>query len=474
MKLSVLIEELSDIKTENFYEQEISDISVNSNNVISGSIFVAIVGSVYDGHNFIYDAYRRGARTFVITEYVSLPGDSVIIYSKNTRKTVAELCSKMCGNPEREIVFVGVTGTKGKTTTSYILSELLRFRGIENILVGTLGVSGVVKIETLNTTPDPTVLFRLLSDALAKDIRVAVLEVSSQALKDFRVYGITFDYLIFTGLSKDHIDEKEHPTRADYISSKRLLFTSYGARIAVVNYDDPYSAYMSSGIPRVIKCGFSKGAQYEIKEFFDSKDGSVYMLSDRLVRSSLAGAYNARNTALALAVAYEMTGADISELSAPLEKLAVPGRFEVYQVEGRNVIIDYAHNYESLREVISLAYRLYGGRMFCVFGSVGGRSRDRRRELANAAEKYADFSVITSDDSRLEPPISICADIYSHFSDKTKAKIITERAEAIKYALEESRVGDTVMLLGRGHETEMISGGRKIHFSDSEFIRSIM
>ena len=365
---------------------------------------------------------------------------------------------------------IGITGTKGKTTTSVILSKIFDGAGIKNIVIGTLGALSDKHRETHNTTPEPTVLFSLLREAADSGAEVAILEVSSQALKDFRVWGINFTCVAFCGIAPDHIGEFEHPTFFDYVHSKRRLFSDYGARSAVVNFDDPYSIYISLDVPKVVKCGFLESDGLVIEKFKDSPHGSEFLLDGVRVKSSLHGMYNARNTAMAIAIAREVCQISISEAARYVKEVRVAGRFEQRILDGKNVIVDYAHNAESFREVITLCRGLFCGRIICVFGSVGDRSYNRRKELALSAEKYADFSVITSDNPGYEFPLSICADIYSAFKDKTKAKIIVSREEAISYAISEAKSGDTVLLLGKGHESVMNVGGKAIPFSDSELI----
>lgn len=470
----MLVSVLSDVSVKNFYEQEIMGVAANSESVAHGWIFVAIEGSKADGNNFIADSYCRGARVFVTSKKTCAHKDCVYIFSNFPRKTLAELCSAFCENPEKRLQFVGITGTKGKTTTSVILSEILSGAGIKNTVIGTLGVMSHKYIKTQNTTPDPTVLFPILKESAESGVKVVIIEVSSQALKDFRVWGIRFSCVAFTGIGIDHIGEFEHPTFLDYVRSKSLLFSEYGARCAVVNSDDEYSCYMSSEVPEVIRCGFSETDGLVIKGFKDASDGAEFFLDGVRVQTSLPGVYNARNVAMAIALAQKISGISLSEASCYVKKLRVSGRFERKTVDGKNVIVDYAHNSDSFREIISLCRRLYGGRIICVFGSVGGRSFARRKELAYSAEKYADFSVITSDNPGDEFPLSICADIYSAFCDKTKAKIIVSRKTAILYAISEASLGDTVLLLGKGHETFMNIGGKKVPFSDSQVVDSLL
>ena len=473
MKLSKLVNGINDIKIYNFRDLEITSVTADSDRCRPGSLFVAICGSRLDGNDFIESAYRRGARVFVSSRKFEASHDGVFIYSEKPRKTLAELCANLNGNPEKKLLFVGITGTKGKTSTLYLLSDMLRGAGVRNVAVGTLGVTGEINAETNNTTPDPTVLFSLFKNAYRRGIRVVLLEVSSQAIKYYRVFGIPFDTVVFTGIGRDHIGEFEHPTFSDYLHSKRALFSGYGAKRAIVNADDHYSAYMASDVPRVVKCGFSLNSDYKISDFKDSPFGATFLLNNVSISSSLPGEYNARNTALALATAKEITGLPISQISKHISASAVPGRFEYFNLCGKNIVIDYAHNKDSMSEIIALSKRLFGKRIICVFGSVGERSYARRSELACITEGAADFSVITSDNPGYEFPLSICADIYAEFKDKTKAKIITDREEAIYYAVNMAEVGDAVLILGKGHEAFMNISGRNIPYSDASVVEKI-
>lgn len=470
MKLSKLIEGINDIRVEKFRDVEITSVTADSDRCRAGSVFVAVCGSHFNGNDFIESAFERGSRVFVTSEKVDTKHQSVIIYSKNARKTLAELCANLNGNPEKKLLFVGITGTKGKTSTACFLSDTLSRTGVKNVVVGTLGIRGDFYAETKNTTPDPTVLFPLLKNVYRRGIKVVIIEVSSQALKDYRVYGIPFDCVVFTGIGRDHIGEFEHPTFSDYLSSKRSLFSSYGAKRAIVNADDSYSMYMAADIPRVQKCGFSSKSDYLINDFSDSIGGSEFKINGISVVCPLPGVYNARNVTLALAAAKEITGYSVSRLSKHISSAIVPGRFDYIDLSGKNIVIDYAHNKESVTEIINLSKRLFGNKIICVFGSVGERSYPRRRELACVTEKLADFSVITSDNPGFEFPLSICADIYAEYKDKTKAKIITDRESAICYAINEAKIGDAVLILGKGHETFININGKRIPFSDAGVI----
>ena len=467
MKLSKLLSELCESEIQNFREVEITKISQSSKKCSKTTLFVAIKGAKRDGHDYIDEAYSRGVRVFLCAKKVYGYEDAVIIYSKNTRKDMATLCSVLAGRPERHLILVGITGTKGKTTTVYILSKILEHFNVKNLTVGTLGIDNKTSASAHNTTPDPTVLFPALKRALRSGAKVALLEVSSQALKDLRIYGIAFDYVAFTGLGRDHIGIYEHPDFSDYLRAKRSLFTSYGAKRAVVNFDDAYSSYMSAGVPNVIRCGFSHGADLRIDAYSDREAGAEFTVSGEAVKTTLVGKYNATNMTIALAIAGAILDVPYKCILSSLCEVNIPGRFERHKYRGIRVIVDYAHNENSFTEVIGLARRLFGGRIISVFGSVGERSFHRRGELARVSEKMSDFSVITADTSGQEYTLSICSEIYSAYSDKTLAKIITDRREAIKYALGVAKAGDTVLLLGKGHEKS--DDG----LSDGEFIDRI-
>ena len=476
MKLSKLLESVFEIKYAPFKDVEVSSVFDDSRKCETGSVFVAISGHSFDGHSYVNDAYKNGARVFVLSKRIKMPNDIVVIYSKNTRKTLAEMCASINEHPEKNLVCVGVTGTKGKTTTTVFLSKILSRLGIKNISVGTLGIAETGSFdaaETQNTTPSPPVLFSALRKAYENGARVACIEVSSQALKDFRVYGIPFQFVAFTGLSRDHIGGAEHTDMSDYVRSKRILFLGNSIKSAVVNSDDSYSMHISSAVAHVVKCGFSDNANFKITDFYDSNGGADFYVNGVKVKTLLPGAYNATNISIALALATEITGKSLKSAARFVDGVKVKGRFESFIIDEKNVIVDYAHNGDSFQKIISLSRRLFSGRVICVFGSVGQRCFDRRRELAETAEKYADFSVITSDNSGYELPLGICADIYSHFADKTKAKIIVKRDEAITYAVKEAKSGDCVLILGRGHEEKIDVCGKSIAFSDAEFIKQL-
>lgn len=449
---------------------EINEICDNSAMCGEGKIFVAIKGNRLDGNDYMLDAHTRGARVFITEkEHVEL-SDSIVITVKNARKTLAVLCARLYGNPERRMKIIGITGTKGKSTTGFLLSRILKKFSVDNIFIGTFGIIGEINTQTRNTTPSPPVVFKALADAYKKGIRVALIEVSSQSLKDFRIYNIPFKVTVFTSLGFDHVGKYEHKTRREYISAKHTLFTSYGTKIALVNGDDAYSSFISSGAPMTYKCGFCAHNDIIIKDFTETDFGSSFNIGDTHVKSSLRGKFNSINLTLSMMSASLILKKTIREISPAVSDISVDGRFEEYYINFRHIIIDYAHTPESFSAVSAIARQLYGGRQIAVFGSVSDRAYERRALLAKSAERLFDFSIITGDDLNGEEARGICEEIASHFSRSENRMVIPDRRKAIEAALSISNRGDVVLLLGKGHEKSIVNNGIKEFFSEKEIV----
>lgn len=471
MKLSKLLGSVSGTTKNSFFDVEITSVTEDSKRCVDGSLFVAIKGSKHNGASFIEEARRLGAKAFIVEKGMPVRDLKNVFFVDNPRKTLAEVCASFYGHPERKLRLIGITGTKGKTTTAVALSKILGSIGIKNIALTTVGVFGIESERAPNTTPSPSFIFPLLKRALQCGVTHAVIEVSSQALKDMRVFGLPFSAVAFTGISCDHVGAFEHPSFCDYLMAKRSLFTSYGAKFAAVYCDDEYSRYISDGVEKVVGCGFSNEADNRIWGFCDCIDGSEFYLDGTRVVTSLPGKFNAVNISIALTLASYVSGLSVSDIAEYASDVEVSGRFERFIVNGVNVIVDYAHNASSFTEILTLARRLFSGRVIAVFGSVGERSYMRRRELARVAEELADISYITTDNPGWEPPYSICLDIYFSFYNKDKARIVIDRKEAIERAINEAKSGECVLVLGRGHEDTIDLGREKIAFSDTEFVR---
>ncbi len=463
----------SEAKTDGY---KISRVSVDSRTADEGSVFAPILGYRYNGADFVTDAYRGGCRIFLSETDAEPKTDCVIIKTKNLRKSVAELTLKLYDISNKALKIVGITGTKGKTGIAIILSKILSRAGVCAMSIGTVGVvdnKGKLICKTQNTTPEPTELFRIISDCAARGAEVIVLEVSSQALKDFRVYGLEFFAVIFSCIDIDHIGTREHQSFTEYICAKRTLFVDYKSKFKILNADDIYSPFIAFGTEKCIKCGFGERSDYRLSDYIGKPDGATFKLSGLSVFSAMPARYDAMNAALALVAASCVSGKGLNELIPFLSDITVPGRYERYILNGRIFIIDYAHNRISFISVFELTRKMFSGKIIAVFGSVGERSMGRRRELGEACEKYADYSIITADNPCFEPVIKICGEIRHYFKDKSKCEIITDREKAIYRAYEISSVGDVILLLGRGHEEEMEIMGKRIPFSERRIIEKM-
>jgi UDP-N-acetylmuramoyl-L-alanyl-D-glutamate--2,6-diaminopimelate ligase len=452
---------------------EISEVTSYSKDCAKDSVFVCIKGEKHDGNEFLGEALKCGARVFVSERCDLKIKSGILIISKNARKTMAEMSKIVYEIPHRALLKIGITGTKGKSTVCELISVSLRKLGIKTLSIGTLGAYIDESVETKNTTPESNVIFSLMKKAYTSGARVAVIELSSQALSSFRAWGMDFDIAVFTSFGKDHIGEGEHKSFCDYVLAKRSLFTSYGVASCVVNYDDAFSPYFSSGVREIIKCGFQRGADYKIARLREGFFGMRFFLSGIEKSYSLTGGFNAVNIALAAATVQKITGFELEKILDTMKNIRVKGRFECYAIRSRFVIIDYAHNEKSFKELLGAVKRLTKSKLISVFGSVGERSLDRRRELAKAASSLSDFSVITADNPGLESAYEIAEEIYSYFPEKSRAKICEERGDAIREAFLSSNRGDVILLLGKGHEEFMLEGGRRIKFSERELLFKI-
>ncbi|MBQ2738482.1 MAG: UDP-N-acetylmuramoyl-L-alanyl-D-glutamate--2,6-diaminopimelate ligase [Clostridia bacterium] len=477
MLLSEIVAHLGSgiVGTHRLFEGEVTGVSEHSKDVRRGFIFCALRGKKENGESYIKEALALGAVCVLVGEDAVLDASQSAIISKNPRKTMAEISKMLYGDCLCEMKIIGITGTKGKSTVCEYLREALLSVGEKCVSIGTLGIRGLKRPETKinNTTPPSTVIYRTLRDAYEEGIRTAIIEVSSAALTDYRVYGIRFDTVIYTGFSYDHIGKGEHSNMREYFSSKRRLFTDYGASVAIVYDDGEPSRKISYGIDEIIRVGENKYDEAYISDITSLPTGSSYRFSGRVVRISLGGRFNAINSSLALCAAMRLTGLAVDSFLPSLLRTRVSGRCEHYTLRGVNLLIDYAHNGESLREILTYVRRTCFGRIIAVFGSVGERSQSRRRELAIVAEELCDLSVITSDNPGEEDAYAICRQIADCFTDMRLAKIITDREEAIRYALSVAREGDYVLLLGKGHEAYQLVGREKIPFSEREIILSL-
>ena len=475
MLLSELLTYLSEVKVRNFSECEVTDVEEDSSKISKGAIFVARRGVNFDGNAFVSEAFSRGACAAVTENETLNSASKTVIISKNASKTMAEIANALYGNVLLDMTVIGITGTKGKTSTLKILSECILSKGASLVTLGTLGIEIHGKIHEYysseNTTPSSPFIYRILHRAYSIGCRFAIIEVSSQALSDFRVYGIPFDVCIFTNISRDHIGVNEHSDFDSYVRAKRSLFEDYGACCAIVNANDRNWSSIVKGCPRVIKVGV--GCEHEYTHIHDTVYGCEFLLDGHRFLLPVGGEFNGVNAALAIVAAAFVLKCGIGQFFSAVSGVVIPGRYEVYMLRGIRIVIDFAHNARSVSAVSASVRKHTEGKLILVFGSVGGRCHSRRSELARAAEKFADLSVITSDNPGNESGEDIAREIFSNFTDKNKATVIPDREKAIIYAVAHAKAGDSILLLGKGQENYQLIGKEKIPFSERDIIMKL-
>ncbi len=463
---------------------DISFICCDSRKAQNESLFVCIPGTLSDGHEYAAAVYGRGCRVFVAERAVALPDDAIIIITPDTRVALASVSAHFFGNPADKIKVIGITGTKGKTTSSLLIYNILNANGIPTGYIGSNGVYfRDYHFDTVNTTPESYDIQYYMRRMLDSGVTTLVMEVSSQALKLRRVYGIKFDICVFTNLYPDHIGKYEHSDFDEYKNCKHSLFTDYGAGFIVYNADDPYSPEMISGsncdsvgISAKGKADYSADAIAFFRSpgnigvsFRCNHNGMTFPVS-----LSFPGDFSVYNAMTAIAVC-EKAGLTYDRITSAMKDTRIKGRFETIELpNGATAVIDYAHNGVSLKAALT-ALRIYNpNRLICLFGSVGGRTKMRRAELGLVASHDADFCIITSDNPDNEPPVSIISEIASYFSAGSCPYVaIPDRRRAIEYALNISQSGDIILLAGKGHETHQLICGVREHFCESEIIAEL-
>lgn len=450
-------------------DEFIEDIVYNSKYAQNGTLFVALRGALSDGHKYIKDAYEKGVRVFVVEDdsmahaYV----DATFIKVNDTRKALAIISRNFFNKPDEDITMIAITGTKGKTTTANIIYEALKKMGAKPGIIGTNGVFYADKEEAVdNTTPESYEVYRILNNMREEKITHCVLEASSIGLKMKRLYGINFDIGVFTNISHDHIGGIEHPDFDDYFSSKMLLKDV--SKKFIYNKDDEK---LRETIKNAITFSINEKSDYKAENIFISDDifkiQSDFDIKGKVFEVKSISKYDIYNYLAAISVMKEI-GYDWSEIIDAVKNISIRGRFEEINVNDRLYIIDYAHNYISLKSILETLKHFKKNKIICIFGSVGGRSEKRREELAEVSDALADISIVTSDNPNFEDPAKICNEIASfikgvHYTEP-------DREKAIKLSYELSELGDIIVVAGKGHETYQLIKGEKVHYSDKECI----
>ena len=482
MKLCELVKEITYTCPRPLPDAEITYVCHDSRKAGPDALFVCIVGYVSDGHGFALSAYDKGARVFVAERALDLPHDALVLTVPDSRIALAALAAAIYDHPASKLHVIGITGTKGKTTTALMIHGVLEKLGIPSGYIGTNGVDfGGRHYATANSTPESLDLQDYMAQMAECGIRYVVMEVSSQALKLHRVHGIKFDTCIFTNLYPDHIGGVEHADMEEYKACKRLLFSFPGIRDVLVNGDCPESAYMTADATAPITAfGMGAGCDWRAQavrpEICYRVPGTAFVCHTPRgqalpVSIPFPGDYSVYNALCALAVCDKL-GISLADSIAALSVVRVKGRFEPVFLASRpdtTFIIDYAHNGASLRAVLESLRTYKPKRLICLFGSVGDRTQMRRAELGAVASELCDLSILTSDNPGNESPEKIIANIAAAFPHD-RYVCIPDRAEAIAYAVKHARAGDAVVLAGKGHENYQLVHGKLIPFSEREIL----
>lgn len=491
MKVRDLLEDQEFALLQGSVACEISSVAYDSRKVKEGSLFICIRGAVSDGHKYIPDVIQKGAAAIVVEGYADRPEDLpeevrrsgiCVVQTGNNRKALALISAAWFGHPARKLTTIGITGTKGKTTTTYMIRSILEKTGIKTGLIGTIeSITGKRVIPSENTTPESYLIQEYFREMVDAGMRCVVMEVSSQALMLDRVSGIFFDYGIFTNIEPDHIGPNEHKDFDDYMNCKKLLLRS--CRIGLVNRDDEHFDRIVEGATcRLETYGFHADADYRAEDAHLTKGkgylGIAYRTTGKLnmdVEVDIPGTFSIYNSLAAIAVSHHL-GAEKESLIAALKHVHVRGRVELVKVsDDFTLMIDYAHNAMALQSLLSTLREYKPHRLVCLFGCGGNRDRNRRFEMGEISGKMADLTIITSDNPRKEDPQAIIDDIKTGM-EKTDGNYVEfiDRKDAIRYAIRHGEPGDIIVLAGKGHEDYQIIGTTKHPMDERVLIREIL
>jgi UDP-N-acetylmuramoyl-L-alanyl-D-glutamate--2,6-diaminopimelate ligase len=470
----------------------VSGLVYDSRQVVADSAFFALCGAGSDGHDFIDVAIKNGATVIVMEKQQLLPETVTGLIVADSRSALATAASEWFGNPSRAMKVIGVTGTNGKTTITYLLEAMLQASGLKTAVIGTVNYRFAGReIPASHTTPESYELQKTLSEFRAAGADALVIEVSSHALEQKRVHGIQFDVGVFSNLTPEHLDY--HLTMADYYLSKKRLFADYiipGSGVAVVNSDDHYGRRLEDECPACISCGVNADAVVRTTQFSLGRtgiDATVALQNGSLTfHSDLLGQFNINNLLCAIAAA-EAAGVAKEAIAQGIAAVVnIPGRLE--RVENNRdalILVDYAHTGDALENVLSTLKNLQPTRIVTIFGCGGDRDKSKRPVMGEVAARYSNIAIVTSDNPRTEDADAILQDIlpgvHEHFEqelnrdellagEKRGYIVVPDRRDAIRLAVESVRKGDLLLVAGKGHEDYQIIGREKIRFDDREEI----
>lgn len=488
MELKAILANLDGLKVKGNLDIDIPNIQNNSKQVKEGDMFVAIKGFDFNGHEHIEEAIKNGAKVIMAQEdevdkniLKTISDDITLVLTKDTRYALAIAACNFYKNPSKKVKLIGVTGTKGKTTTTYMIRDILEKQGIRVGLIGTVAsYVGDKKIADNDiTTPESLKLQEIFSKMVEEKCEVIVMEVSSQSLKLDRVAGCDFDYGIFTNLAEDHISEKEHTDIEDYFGAKLKLFKM--CKKGFVNADDVYASMVPKLVPecQITTFGIDNHCDVLAKDITVTNQYVDYKVKigdkNERVKVSIPGRFSVYNSIAAIAVAMQF-GCSSENIKEALINIRVPGRSELVDNKlGLTIMIDYAHTPESLEKILSTVKIYTRGRVISVFGCGGDRDKRKRPMMGEVSGRVADYTILTSDNPRTEDPQSIIDDIEKGIKiTNGKYECIVDRVEAIRKAIKMANKKDMIVLAGKGHEITQEINKKKYPFDEREIVSKIV
>ncbi len=477
MKLSEILRNI-DYRLLHGNDIDITNITYDSRKVTEGSLFICISGFVTEGCKYINEAIKNGAKAIMLEHFMNLGENITIVIVDNTRNTMPKIASNFYNNPSNKLKLIGVTGTNGKTTTTFLIENILKSYEKKVGMIGTIETHiGNKILESQRTTPESLDLQYLLSEMVKENVEYVVMEVSSHSLVLDRVVGCNFDIGIFTNLTQDHLDF--HKTMENYINAKSQLFKM--CRLGIINIDNNYSDYIKDmATCDIITFGIDNNANFKAENVRLCQNGVYFDVNidsksiDFFV--PIPGKFNVYNSLGAIAACYNI-GIPIDKIKEGLKNIkGVLGRCQtIHSNKGFSVIVDYAHTPDGLKNIITTINEFAKGSTIVIFGCGGDRDKTKRAIMGEIAGNLSDFCIITSDNPRSENPEDILFDIEQGIL-KTKCKYIkiVDREEAIKYALNIAEKSDIVLIAGKGHENYQIFKEKTIHFDDVEIVKGVI
>ncbi|MBI6067947.1 UDP-N-acetylmuramoyl-L-alanyl-D-glutamate--2,6-diaminopimelate ligase [Clostridium perfringens] len=462
-------------------ESKVQNIRYDNRKIEQGDAFVCVKGFKVDGHSFIGDAIKKGAKTLIVQEDVSVQEDITIIKVRDTRKALAIMSSNYFGNPKDKLKIIGITGTNGKTTSAFIIKSILEKAGFMTGLIGTIAnYIGNKKVDAVRTTPESYELHELFKNMVDVGVEYCVMEVSSHSLELDRVYGIQFEEGIFTNLTRDHLDF--HKTFENYYNAKFKLFER--SNHSIINLDDPYGANIVKDIEerglktKVSTFSIEKESDFKAFEIKSHSNGSEFKVNLESIEEfsiNIPGEYNIYNSLGCIICAYNLN-IPMDKIKEGLSDVVIPGRCELVAKEKNlpySIIIDYAHTPDGLENILSTVKAFTKNRMISVFGCGGDRDKVKRPQMGKIGCELSDIAIITSDNPRSEEPMDIINDIVKPLNYDNFV-IEVNRKEAIRKAMNMALEGDVIVIAGKGHETYQILKDETIHFDEREVVYDIL